>query len=279
MVATPRPMDSSAKHRRTLIERALAAAKAGRWDDALAANTELQALDPNSAETQNRLGKALSELGRYREAHAAYARAREIEPHNLIAQRNLERLHTLRDLPDEPATGHGVVRSYAFIEETGKTTIVALVRPAEVAVRSRVLAGDPLEVRIDDVAECVTIHTLDGVYVGEVEPRIAERIVRLNRDGNRYEAAAVELEQDTLRVILRETFQDPSLNDQLSFPTRVRGTTPRAYIRRDFVTDSLLEDGDVLTADDEDADESDEAEEEPEIEDEEFNDDDQEMSL
>jgi tetratricopeptide (TPR) repeat protein len=278
MVATPRSMDGSARQRRTLVERALVAAKAGRWDDARAANTELLELDPNSAETQNRLGKALSELGRYREAHAAYTRARDLEPHNLIAQRNLERLNSLRDLPDEPAEGNGPVRAYAFIEETGKTMIVALVRPAEVAARSRVLAGDPLEVRIDTVAECVTIHTPTGVYIGEVEPRIAERIVRLSRDGNRYTAAAVELEQDTLRVILRETYQDPSLTDQLSFPTRVRGATPRAYIRRDFVTDQLLEE-DVLADGDEEEAEPEEAEDEPEIEDEEFSDDDSEMSM
>ena len=120
----------------------------------------------------------------------------------------------LKDFADEEASGHPVVRSHAYIEETGKTMSVSLVRPAEETNRFRMMPGDPLEVRIDATANYVAIYSLEGVYLGEVEPRIAERIVRLSREGNRYAAAVVELEQDTMRVILRETYQDPSLSDR-----------------------------------------------------------------
>lgn len=274
MVTTPRsPGDSIGKQRRMMTERALHAAKTGAWDEALTANNELLALDPGSIEAHNRIGKALSELGRYREAYAAYQRAREIEPHNTIAQRNLERLMPLREVADEPGPGHPVVRSHAYIEETGKTTIISLVRPAALAVRARMTPGDPLDVRIDHTGAYVAIHSQEGAYLGEVEPRVAERIVRLSRDGNRYAAAVIELELDTLRVILREIFQDPSLSDQLSFPTRVRGAAPRAYIRRDFLADTEDEVEGLVDTDEEEAD-VEEAEEEPEIEDEEYRDED-----
>jgi hypothetical protein len=277
MVTTPRSGDSVGKQRRVLTERALHAAKNGAWEDALTANRDLLELEASSAEVQNRLGKALSELGRYREAYEAYTRAKEIEPHNAIAQRNLDRLMALKDLDDEESAGHPVVRSHAYIEETGKTMSVSLVRPAEETTRFRMMPGDPLEVRIDETGNFVAIHSLEGVYLGEVEPRIAERIVRLSREGNRYTAAVVELEQDTLRVILRETYQDPNLSDHLSFPSRVRGAAPRAYIRRDFLTDA---EDDVEGLTDGDEDEVEEAEEEPEMEDEEFSDeDDSDMSI
>jgi tetratricopeptide (TPR) repeat protein len=273
MVTTPRSSsDSAGKQRRVLTERALLAAKNGQWDEALAANNELLALDPNSAETHNRLGKAFSELGRYREAYDAYARALELEPHNTIAQRNVDRLALLKDLAPEDGGGHPVVRSHVYIEETGKTTVVPLVRPAELVVRARMMPGDPLEVRIDQVTGRVAIHSPEGVYLGEVEPRIAERIVRLSRDGNRYAAAVVEMEADTLRVILREVYQDPSLSDQLSFPTRVRGAAPRAYIRRDFLAEAEEEVEGLLEMEEEEV-EVEEVEEEPELEDEEYADD------
>jgi hypothetical protein len=276
MVTTPRSSsDSVGKQRRTLTERALHAAKQGDWAEALAVNNELLRLDSSSVEAHNRLGKALSELGRYREAYEAYARSKELEPHNAIAQRNLDRLAALKELPDEEGTGHPLVRSHVYIEETGKTMSVSLVRPAEESIRLRMMPGDPLEVRIDQASNYVAIHSQEGIYLGEIEPRIAERIVRLSRDGNRYAAAVVELEQDTIRVILRETFQDPSLSDQLSFPTRVRGAAPRAYIRRDFLTDA--EDEGLTDIDDEEA-EPEEAEEEPEMEDEEYTDDDEQDS-
>lgn len=279
MATPPRSPDSIGKQRRVLTDRALHAAKNGHWTEALTANNDLLALDPTSPEAHNRLGKALSELGRYREAYAAYVRVKEIEPHNAIAQRNLDRLMALKDLADEEHAGYPLVRSHAFIEETGKTMSVSLVRPAEEALRFRMMPGDPLEVRIDHAANYVAIHNLEGVYLGEIEPRIAERIVRLGREGNRYTAAILELEEDTLRVVLRETFQDPSLSDQLSFPSRVRGAAPRAYIRRDFLTDSLLDDAEGLSDGDDDEADVEEAEEEPEVEDEEFSDDDSETSI
>ena len=61
MVTTPRQGDSVGKQRRTLTERALHAAKNGAWEDALTANRDLLQLEADSAEAQNRLGKALSE--------------------------------------------------------------------------------------------------------------------------------------------------------------------------------------------------------------------------
>ena len=48
------------------------------------------------------------------------------------------------------ASGHPVVRSHAYIEETGKTMSVSLVRPAEETIRFRMMPGDPLEVRLRD---------------------------------------------------------------------------------------------------------------------------------
>lgn len=273
MVTTPRlSSDSAGKQRRILTERALHAAKSGRWEEALAANTELLALDPNSVEAHNRLGKALSELGRFREAYDAYTRALELEPHNTIAQRNVDRLALLKDLAPENGAGHPVVRSHIYIEETGKTTVVPLVRPAELAVRARMMPGDPLEVRIDHATNQVAIYSIEGAYLGEVEPRIAERMVRLSHAGNRYAAAVVEMESDTLRVMLRETYQDPSLSDQLSFPTRVRGAAPRAYIRRDFLAEAEEETEGLLELEEEEI-EVEEVEEEPELEDEEYTDD------
>jgi tetratricopeptide (TPR) repeat protein len=262
--------DNSGKQRRLLVERALTAAKQGDWEAALAANRELLALTP-SIEVHNRIGKALSELGRFQEAYQAYQRAAEFDSHNTIAQRNLRRLEQLKDLADEPGAGHPLARSSFFIEETGKTALASLVRPAEHVVWRRIMPGDPLELRIDAATGIVNVHSLEGAYVGQIEPRIGERIIELTHSGNRYAAAVIDHEADTLRVILREIYQDPSLSDRLSFPTRVRSTAPRAYIRKDI----LFDDSDLL-GDDEESDEplAEEAEEEPEMEDEEFTDDD-----
>jgi tetratricopeptide (TPR) repeat protein len=277
VVVPPRPSDNYPKQRRILTDRALAAARQGDWAEALAANQELLALNDSVPEVHNRVGKALAELGRYREAHAAYTRSIELEPHNSIAQRNLRRLENLKDLADEDRAGHPLVRSYQYIEETGRTATVSLTRPAPLLVRARMMSGDAVHLRVDEEHGRIVVENGEGDYLGEIEPRIGERMLELIRGGNRYAAAIVELEEDTLRVMLREVYQDPSLNDRLSFPTRVRGAAPRAYIRRDILSDAL-DDSDSLIDSDDDEVEAEETEEEPEIEDEEFSDDDMEDS-
>jgi tetratricopeptide (TPR) repeat protein len=263
------------RRRRELLERALLAAKLGRWQEALDANRELAAMAPGVAEIHNRIGKALSELGRHQEAFAAYQTASEIEPHNTIASRNLKRLEVLKEITDAPTPGHPLVRSHVFIEETGKTASVSLVTPTSKEERARMMPGDPVELRIDTLARRVEVYSLDGVRLGEIEPRIATRLADMYQAGNRYTAAILHHEEDTLRVILREIYQDPNISDRLSFPSRVRGTAPRAYIRKDILFDS--DDADLLVGDDDDEAEADEAEEEAEIEDEEFHDDEDEL--
>ena len=47
---------------------------------------------PNEVDAYNRLGKALTELGRYAEARDAYAHAVKLDPLNGIAAKNLQRL-------------------------------------------------------------------------------------------------------------------------------------------------------------------------------------------
>lgn len=273
MATQSRPTDNTPRERRGLSDRALAAARRGDWQRALAINQELLALNPNAGpEVHNRVGRVLNALGRFQEAYAAYTRALELEPHNVIAQRNVRRLEVLKEVAGGEERAHPVSPSYLYIEETGKTATVSLADPAEKKVRAAMMPGDAVNLRVDEAERVVSVYNGQGTYLGQVEPRIADRIVELTQGGNRYAAAVVMQEEDTLRIILHEVYQDPSLSEKLSFPTRVRGTAPRAYIKRDILFDAL-DDTDLLGDDD---DEVEETEEEPEIEDEEFTEDDSE---
>ena len=85
--ATYQP-EERARLRRQLTEQAIQLALESRWDEAAAVNRQLLVAVPHDLSTLNRLGKALSELGRYNEAHATYSKAAELEPTNQIARRN-----------------------------------------------------------------------------------------------------------------------------------------------------------------------------------------------
>ena len=85
------------KLKRDKSNQAISLATQGNWDEAAAVNQELLDVIPDDVEALNRLGKALSETGRYADACKALKRALEISPSNSIARRNLDRLAGLKD--------------------------------------------------------------------------------------------------------------------------------------------------------------------------------------
>ncbi len=235
----PRPPGDGAQARRAAGERAVKLAVAGRWREAADLNRELLARFGEDAEVYNRLGKALTELGKVREARATYRKALRLDPANAIARRNLDRLAgaTRADAPPPAAQ----VDSALFIEEGGKAAIVRL--EAERAAALKALdAGDPL--RLEARGDAVNALTPDGDYLGMVEPRTGLRLARLMAGGNRYSAALVS-NGDPPRIVVRETFQHLSQAGKVSFPKSSAGGV-RAYTRRNF----LREDVEDLTDED-----------------------------
>ena len=77
---------------RQASRQAIALAIEGRWREAVEANKGILESFPNDVDTLNRLGRAHIELGEYAEARSAYTRAKELDPYNSIADKNLRRL-------------------------------------------------------------------------------------------------------------------------------------------------------------------------------------------
>ena len=73
------------KPRSLYVEEAIQAALESRWSEALAINQALLERHGVDEDTHNRLGKALTELGRLDEALEAYSSSLQINPMNLIA--------------------------------------------------------------------------------------------------------------------------------------------------------------------------------------------------
>src|SRR5438477_3087990 len=89
--------DDRIRLRRVLPEKAIALAMQNRWSEAADINRKIIELYPNDADAYNRLGKALLEMGRYRDALGTYQKAVELDPNNIIAKKNVDRLVHLAD--------------------------------------------------------------------------------------------------------------------------------------------------------------------------------------
>jgi hypothetical protein len=141
-----------------------------------------------------------------------------------------------------------------FIEESGKTTVTDLVDVAPYQQIATLAAGDKLTVVVD--TGVVRLVGPGDIAVGQLEPKIAQRVTRLTAAGNRYSATITSIDENHVRIIVREEFRHPSMRSRPSFPTQaalVRPDTRDSVFRPDLddEEDETLEDidGDVETVD------------------------------
>ncbi|GCF10583.1 tetratricopeptide repeat protein [Dictyobacter arantiisoli] len=237
---------------------AIKQAQEGQWGEAASTNKSILNIFPQEPDAYNRLGKAYSELGQYSEARQAYSQTLKYNPSNTIAKKNLERLQTLQDSAGPGTVGVERIDPRLFIEETGKTGFTELINLGSINVLARLGVGDRINLVVD--GHRLLAKNSGQEIIGQVEPRLASRLIGYINEGNRYVAGILALDLGLVRLIIREEYQHPKLFGTVSFPSQGSGETVRAYIK-----DSILrhdrEDDDELGSDDEYYDGGDDAEE------------------
>lgn len=220
--------------KRQLAEQAIAHATAARWADAAETNRRLLELGADS-ESENRLAKALWELGELGAAREHYQEALRLDPTNRIAERNIDRLKVLiveageKTVAAKPGSKAPVS---IFVEETGKTGFAHLTNLARHQDLAQVNPGDAVELTPEG-NRLVAIS--NGVRIGVVEPRVAARLLKLMADGNLYLAGVTAIGDKDVRLIIREVFQDPRNFGKVSFPTSAKSSDLRPYTKGTLV--------------------------------------------
>jgi hypothetical protein len=221
------------KPRSQYAEDAVQLAIAGKWDDAVKLNKFIVDSFGADEETQNRLGKALSELGKLKEAKAAYDAALKLNPMNSIAKRNAARINALLHQKEGLRVGGTKVDLNLFVEEMGKT-VITIVENSSADICQKVAAGDVAELRIE--GDGVVAETSRGVRLGLLEAKLARRLTKFMRGGNRYQAGITSCDGATVKLIVRETYQDPRFAGKPSFPMKRK----REVEFRPYTKESLL---------------------------------------
>lgn len=199
-------------------KQAIDLAMQGRWREAVAANKEIIEDFPKDVDAYNRLGRAYMELGEYSQAREAYRRALELDPFNAIAKKNLQRLSYLGEEVVSAEGESRKVEPHHFIEEIGKAGVVNLYQLAPKEVRARMVAGAEVYLKVDGPR--LIVENGRGEYLGQVEPRHAQRLIKLMEGGNQYSAAVVSSTEEAMTIIIREVYQHPSQVGRLSFPPK-----------------------------------------------------------
>ena len=215
------------KPRTLYVEEAIQAALESRWHDAVAINRALAERHGEDDETFNRIGKALTELGEHQSALDAYSQALQLNPLNVIAQKNVRKLRLLLDSREKIAGASGAIDVDLFAEEPGKSALTVL-NPPKSGVVIAVAPGEVVELHLQDGE--LQAQTTAGVVLGDVDSKIARRLVPLIGSGNRYTAVVARVEESQIEIIIREAFQSTENARKSSFPvSRQRREEFRPY--------------------------------------------------
>ena len=230
--------DEKARLNRRASQEAITLAMQNRWQEAVAVNESIIESLPADIDAYNRLGRAFMELGSFNRAKEAYGQALKLDPNNVIAQKNLNRLSLLSESDVPVKEERRKVSPDLFIGEMGKGGVVNLQNLASQGILAKMTSGDQVYLRIE--GKHLVVENELGEYIGQVESQHGFRLSKLIEGGNEYSAAIVSLDSDKAKIIIREVFQHPSQIGKLSFPIKpVEGFQP--HVRDTLLRDSVME--------------------------------------
>ena len=226
------------KPRAQYVDEAIELALATRWPEAVQLNRSIMDRFGADEDTLNRLGKAHTELGQMDEAIEAYQGTLKINPVNPIAHKNLAKLQALRGGQPVP-TSKTKVDVDAFIEETGKTALTAIHVHADGDPCSKVSGGDPVKLIV--AGDTMNVETARGVSLGHLEHALGRRLIKFLEGGNRYSGAVATCDGGAIKIIVRETYQDPKFFGRPSFPIKKGREEFRPYAKESLIARADVE--------------------------------------
>ena len=219
-----------------LAQKAVSEALLGNWKEALSLNIVLLKDNPKDVEALNRLARAYSELGNLTKAKSSAKRVLKIDPFNTIALKSLEkwkelkRGEILKSSPTSPQT---------FLEEPGKTKIVALIHVGDYKIIAKLDSGD--ELALNTRSHRISVLSIDGKYIGRLPDDLSARLKKLIKFGNEYKAFLKSANAKEVKIFIRETYRTQKLADIPSFSTErieyISFTPPELVHKKDFYED------------------------------------------
>jgi hypothetical protein len=104
---------------------------------------------------------------------------------------------------------------------------------------SKVSGGDPVQLIPD--GDTINVETARGVYLGHLEHALGRRLIKFMQGGNKYSGAVATCDGTNIKIILRETYQDPQFYGRPSFPVRKGREEFRPYAKESLIARAATE--------------------------------------
>jgi tetratricopeptide (TPR) repeat protein len=200
-----------------LAHLAAEAALAANWQEAAKINQRILTLAQDDVEALNRLARAMCCLGEITKAQKLYKKVLEIDPYNIIARKNLDKVSLQNGAfgTNSQKFASTANMSTLFLSEPGKTKVINLLNLAPPNILSVLSYGENLTIKPKNHA--VAITTQEVVYLGALPDDLAHKLIAFITGGNTYEAYVKAVSPKVLTIFIRETLRSARFTNQPSF--------------------------------------------------------------
>lgn len=216
----------------SLAQEAIAAALNNNWSHALKVNERLLSRDESNVEALNRMARAQACLGLMPKAIKTYKKVLLIDPFNIIALKNIEKLSksngTFLVPPNGTNNGQNppINISKVFLDEPGRTKLINLLNLAPPSILAGLNCGDKLE--INPKNHSISVCLENGTYLGAFPDDLAHRLISFISGGNKYEAYVRSNTTKSLTIFVREVERSEKFGNQPTFQTKASLFDPEA---------------------------------------------------
>lgn len=194
--------------------RAIAAALAQDWKEAIRINSAILKSDSGDLESMCRLAFAYLKTGQLPAAKRTYQKVLTLDKYNQIATKNLKKMLSLKkkDVAGEAVT---YMSPMIFLEEPGKTKIVECVHVASASVLSTLSAGQ--EVFLKPKNHCIEVRTSSHTYIAALPDDMSFKLNKMIAGGNSYQSIVKGVDKKSVKIMLREISRGKKFAKQPSF--------------------------------------------------------------
>lgn len=202
-----------------LEQRAINAAINDQWQQAIALNKSIVAIDKTNVDGYLRLGFAYLQINNIKNAKKYYRRALKLQPGSQIAFQNLERIKIL----DTDTKGlkkdwqkKVVLNPNLFLEIPGKTKSISLVNLGQKDVLARLTIGQEIQIKIKK--RKIEIRTKNNEYIGSLPDDLSRRLTIFIKAGSKYSSYIKEVNLNKIVVFIKEDKKGRKVMRYTSFP-------------------------------------------------------------
>jgi hypothetical protein len=202
-----------------LHKQAVDAAITSNWEKAVQLNQRILEMNSEYLDAYLGLGFAYMQQNKFKESKKYYQEALKIDPNNIIARNNIEKLSILVKSGNK-SNGDLPVDPNIFMNLRGKTKVVTLLNVGKADVLAHLSIGEKVELRIKK--RRIEVRNERDEYIGALPDDISKRLMFFLEGKSTFNTFIKAATKNSVDVFIREEKKGRKVKNFVSFPENIQ---------------------------------------------------------